>query len=85
MRSTSVLPILAKKYLILAKNQASGRIIQNYRCNECGRRFNERSGTPMARMRTPAEVIALAMKVGYNQDNDRILTQIAKTLFRQEF
>lgn len=45
------------------KNQAGGRTIQNYRCNECGRRFNERSGTPMARLRTSAEIIALAMKV----------------------
>ena len=45
------------------KDQASGQIIQTYRCNECGRRFNERSGTPMARLRTAPEVISLAMKV----------------------
>jgi transposase-like protein len=45
------------------KDQASGQIIQTYRCNECGRRFNERSGTPMSRLRTSSETIALAMKV----------------------
>ncbi len=45
------------------KGQASGKIIQTYRCNECGRRFNERSGTPMSRLRTAPETVALAMKV----------------------
>jgi transposase-like protein len=45
------------------KDQASGQIIQTYRCNECGRRFNERSSTPMSRLRTSPETIALAMKV----------------------
>jgi transposase-like protein len=43
------------------KDQASGQI--TYRCNECGRRINERSGTPMARLRTAPETIALALKV----------------------
>ena len=45
------------------KDQSSGQIIQTYRCKDCGRRFNERSGTPMARLRTPPEVISMAMKV----------------------
>jgi transposase-like protein len=45
------------------KDQAVGQSIQTYRCNECGRRFNERSGTPMARLRTPASVVSMAMKV----------------------
>ena len=45
------------------KDQAAGQMIQTYRCNECERRFNERSGTPMARLRTAPETIALAMKV----------------------
>jgi transposase-like protein len=29
-------------------------IIQKYRCRACTQRFNERAGTPMARLRTPA-------------------------------
>jgi transposase-like protein len=45
------------------KDQAAGPNIQTYRCNNCGRRFNERSGTPMARLRTAPEVIALAMQL----------------------
>jgi transposase-like protein len=45
------------------KDEAAGQIIQTYRCNDCGRRFNERSGTAMARLRTPPAVITLAMKV----------------------
>jgi transposase-like protein len=44
------------------KDQASGQIRQTHRCNECGRRFNERSGTPMARLRNVSETIGLAMK-----------------------
>lgn len=45
------------------KGQLSAQIIQRYLCHECGRRFNERSGTPMARLRTAPETISLAMKV----------------------
>jgi transposase-like protein len=44
------------------KDEAAGQVIQTDRCNDCGRRFNERSGTVMARLRTPPEVITLAMK-----------------------
>lgn len=45
------------------KGQAHGQRIQTYRCKDCGRRFNERSGTPIARLRTAPEVIAMAMNV----------------------
>jgi transposase-like protein len=44
------------------KGQANGQMIQTYRCNDCGRRFNERSGTPMAGLRTAPEVLSMAMK-----------------------
>jgi transposase-like protein len=44
------------------KNQASGQIIQTYCCTACGQRFNERSGTPMAKLRTAPETITLALK-----------------------
>jgi transposase-like protein len=43
------------------KDKAVGETIQRYRCNDCGKRFNERSGTPMARLRTPADIISQAM------------------------
>ena len=45
------------------KDQISTQVIQRYLCRDCGRRFNERSGTPMARLRTPPEVISMALKV----------------------
>jgi transposase-like protein len=45
------------------KEQAVGQSIQVYRCKDCRRRFNERSGTPMARLRTDPAEIALAMKM----------------------
>jgi transposase-like protein len=37
--------------------------IQKYLCNACGKQFNERTGTPMARLRTPAMVVSLALSV----------------------
>ena len=37
-------------------------VIQGYRCKACGKRFNERTGTPMARLRTPTSMVAIAQK-----------------------
>jgi transposase-like protein len=45
------------------KGRANAQIIQRYLCKECGKRFNERSGTPMARVRTAPEVISMAMSM----------------------
>jgi transposase-like protein len=53
----------SKRIVKNGKDQAAEQKIQTYRCNDSGRRFNERSGTPMARLRTAPEVFALAMKV----------------------
>jgi hypothetical protein len=52
----------------MEKSSQEGRVfrdiyVMNVGCNECGRRFNERSGTPIARLRTPVETIAMAMKM----------------------
>lgn len=40
---------------------SDGVLLQRYRCNDCGKRFNERTGTPMARLRTPSSVVAMAL------------------------
>jgi transposase-like protein len=40
-----------------------GKAVQNYLCKRCGKRFSERTGTPMSRLRTPASVVSLAMKM----------------------
>jgi transposase-like protein len=40
-----------------------GTAVQKYLCKACGKQFNERSGTPMARLRTSSTLVALAMNV----------------------
>ena len=40
----------------------NGQVVQYYRCRECHRNFNERTGTPMARLRTPSPVVEFALK-----------------------
>jgi transposase-like protein len=41
-----------------------GKATQNYLCNGCGKRFNERTGTPMLRLITPASIVSFALKMG---------------------
>lgn len=38
-----------------------GTKVQRYRCKDCSKRFNQRTGTPMARLRTNTTVIAFAL------------------------
>jgi transposase-like protein len=38
-------------------------VIQHYLCKECRKRFSSKTGTPMARLRTAPEVVALALKM----------------------
>ena len=40
----------------------SAEVRQRYKCNDCGHRFNEVSGTPMAGLRTPVKEIEKALK-----------------------
>ena len=37
--------------------------LQRYLCRDCGKRYNERTNTPMARLRTPARVVSAALNV----------------------
>ena len=53
----------SKRIVKNGKKQSGGKSIQRYLCNECGKRSNERSGTPIARLRTPVETVAMAMKM----------------------
>jgi transposase-like protein len=39
----------------------TGQVLQKYLCNDCGRRFNERTGTPMSRLRTRVEIVEAAI------------------------
>jgi transposase-like protein len=43
------------------KTLKTGQVLQQYLCNTCGRRFNERSGTPMARLRAPVATVEMAL------------------------
>lgn len=45
-----------------SKTLKSNQLLQRYLCKTCGRRFNERSGTPMARLRTPVATVEMALK-----------------------
>jgi len=36
---------------------------QRYWCRNCNRRFNDRTGTPMARLRTPVERVERSLKM----------------------
>ena len=40
---------------------SDGVRLQRYRCDDCGKRFNERSGTPMAQLRAPRALVAMAL------------------------
>lgn len=40
-----------------------GTSLQRYRCQACGKRWNERTGTPMARLRTQSSVVSFALNV----------------------
>jgi len=40
-----------------------GTVVQTYLCRPCKKRFSERTGTPMSYLRTPAETVALAVKM----------------------
>jgi transposase-like protein len=44
--------------------------LQKYLCKACGKQFNERTGTPMARLRTSAQVVSLAfsLKCAHRRD-----------------
>jgi transposase-like protein len=53
----------SKRVVKNGKNQSVGKLIQRYLCRECGRRSNERSGTSIAKLKTPVETISLAMNV----------------------
>jgi hypothetical protein len=39
------------------------KAVQNYLCKGCGKRFNERTGTAMSMLRTPANVVSFALKM----------------------
>ncbi len=39
----------------------NGTAIQRYRCKDCNKCFNERTGTPMSRLRTDSKIVSYAI------------------------
>lgn len=62
--------------------------IQKYRCRGCTQRFNERTGTPMARLRTPAIMVSMAIKARTEgmgvRATGRVLDKSHATIIRWE-
>jgi transposase-like protein len=62
--------------------------IQKYICRACAQRFNERTGTPMARLRTPVMLVSLAIKARTEgmgvRATGRVLDKSHSTIIRWE-
>ena len=41
----------------------AGSEIQHHLCKACGKRFSEKTGTPMAGLRTAPEIVAMALRM----------------------
>jgi transposase-like protein len=61
------------------KTLKTGQVLQQYLCNTCGRRFNERSGTPMARLRTPVTTIEMALNARHEGLGIRAVARVVGT------
>ena len=59
-----------------SKTLKSNQVLQRYLCKTCGRRFNERSGTPMARLRTPAATVEMALNVRHEGPGVRAAARV---------
>jgi len=64
-RSVGIMPHCQSQKIIKngKHHHQDGKAIQNYVCKGCGKRFSERAGTPMSRLRTTASVVSLALKM----------------------
>jgi transposase-like protein len=40
-----------------------GTMIQHYLCKACSKRLSEKTGTPMAGLRTPTSIVSIALKM----------------------
>ena len=63
-----------------------GTPMQNYLCKSCRKRFSERTGTPMARLRTPTSIVSLALKMRGDgmgvRASGRVLDKAHSTILR---
>jgi transposase-like protein len=61
------------------KTLKTGQVLQQYLCNTCGRRFNERSGTPMARLRAPVATVEMALNARHEGLGVRAAARVVGT------
>ena len=71
------------KYKLKDKNE-----IQHYLCKECQKRFSDKTGTPMARLRTTPEVVVNALNMRSEgmgiRASGRVLGKSHSTIIRWE-
>ncbi len=53
----------AKLSLRCKRARQDGSVAQQWLCRDCGKRFNERTGTPLARLRTSVERVERVLKM----------------------
>jgi transposase-like protein len=61
------------------KTLKTGQVLQQYLCNTCGRRCNERSGTPMARLRAPVATVEMALNARHEGLGIRAVARVVGT------
>ena len=60
------------------KTLQTNQVVQQYLCKDCGRRFNERTQTPMARLRTPLETVEMALNARHEGLGVRAAARVVK-------
>ncbi len=63
-------------------------VIQHHLCRVCNKRFSAKTGTPMARLRTPPAMVAIALKMRSEgmrvRASGRVLEKSHSTILRWE-
>jgi len=71
-----------------SKRLKEGSRLQTYLCKSCNKRSNKRTGSPMARLRTPTETVSLALKMRTEgmgiRASGRVLEKSHATIIRWE-
>ena len=65
-----------------------GTMIQHYLCRACSKRCSDKTGTPMAGLRTPASIVSIALKMRGDgmgvRASSRVLDKSHSTILRWE-
>lgn len=65
-----------------------GTTIQHYLCKDCSKRFSDKTGTPIAGLRTPVAIVSIALKMRGEgmgvRASSRVLDKSHSTIMRWE-